>query len=315
MAERIVTRTVYGAAIQTVKQLGLKHVVLDYTTINQAINEQTIVSKLPAVRTRGMEITDPYAYQTDTDKIYTNWMVIGNLGHLNFVDPDDAIPYSIPVPHKASDSGLYNIYPFVMRPIAQDLTRQERRIYGLRRTLEVDGELYAAYYGRRLTFDGTAPDMLITTVVDGEETSEIFIPTFENLRPEKMSEAVTYDGVYMSVSMLSTVVFGESEIQNLKDVARLLFGNERKAIISEIGICSAVEKMVKQRYPHPVGSAQQPVNVPADQFYDIVACQINAHVTTYIPISFVDKEYTYVVDLGASEPIFGRRIAERKTTG
>lgn len=314
MAERIVTRTVYGAAIQTVKQLGLKHVIMDYTTINQAINEQTIVNKLPLVRTRGMEITDEYSHTEDTDKIYTTWMVIGNLGHLNFTDPEDAIPYSIPVPHKATDSGLYNIYPFVMRPIAQDLTRQERRMYGLRRTLEVEGELYAAYYGRRLTFDRTAPDMMITTVVNGDETSEIFIPTFENLRPEKMNESVTYDGVYVSVSMLSTVVFSATEIQDLKDVARLLFGNERKAIISEIGICSGVEKMVKQRYPHPVGSAQQPVNVAAGQFYDVVGCQVNAHVTTYIPISFVDKEYTYVVDLGASEPIFGKRIAERKTT-
>lgn len=316
MAERLITRTVYGSAIQVAKQLGLKHTILDYTTVNEAVNNNSIIGKLPDVRTRGMEISEDYDYNTDTDNIYTQWMVIGNQGHLNFVDPEDAIPYSSPIPHKATDSGLYNFMPFLMREVSNDLTRVERARYGLRRTVEVEGVLYAAYYARKLDFNRTSPDMMIETITNGESQSEVFIPTFENLRPAKppalsggdvVDQWATYNGVFVHTSMVSVVVFSASEIQDLKDAARLMFGNERKAIISEIGICSAVEKQVTKRYNHGAGTAQTPINVPAKQFYEAVGCQINAHITTYIPISYVDQEYTFSVDLGASEPIFGNR--------
>ena len=309
MAERIITRTVYGAVIQTVKQLGLPHIVLDYTTINEAINEETIISHLPADKRRGMEIIDPYDYENDTNRIFTQWLVIGNGGHENINNPNDAVPYSIPIPHKATDSGLFSIIPFLLRPATADLTTVERAKYGLRRTVVIDDVVYAAYYARKLEFPQYTPDMILSTVENGQESTEQFVPTIENLRPEKYGDSTQFEGKYVSVSSMTTVTFSAAEIQDLKDAARLMFGNERMAIISELAICSAVSKMVSARYPYVTASAMNPIPVPANMYWDIAACQVNTHITTYVPISFVDQEYSLSLNLGATEALFGEQIS------
>jgi hypothetical protein len=305
MAARIITRTVYGATIQTVRALGMKHVVVEYTTINQAINEPTIINKLPTPLTRGMEIYDPYDFDKDSNNIFTQYLVVGNGGHENINNPNDAVPYSIPVPHKATDSGLFNLMPFILRKADDDLTVAERRKYALRRTVEVDGVLYAAYYARKIEFPRTTPEITITKIVDGESVVETFVPTINNLRPVKYAQETEYKGAYATVSSFVQLVWDENDIQDAKDACRIMFGNERMAIISELAICSAVEKPIKQRYPSEAGSAQTPINVPANTFFEAVACQVNVHITTYIPLSYADQEYTLSLNLGATEPLFG----------
>ena len=44
MATRIITRTVLGSLLQTERGLGLKHNVWEYTTLNQAVSERTIIA-------------------------------------------------------------------------------------------------------------------------------------------------------------------------------------------------------------------------------------------------------------------------------
>lgn len=301
--ERIVTRTIVGAQLQTVRQLGLSHEVMEYTTLNQALNEPTIIDLLPNPLTQGMEIADDYDYTTDTENLYTQYVVLGNGGHRNIDNPNDAVPYTLPIPHLATDTGLYNLMAFLVRPVTDDLTPAERGKYRLRRTVMRDGVLYAAYFARKIDFPRTTPDMNITTIVDGEESSEQFVPTINNLRPSHPEESHNYDGTYASVSSYVQLVWDSKEIEDIKEAARILFGNERMAIISEIAICSGVEKPIKQRYPNT--GAQVPTVAPANMFFEAVACQVQVHITTYVPISFVDQEYKLNLDIGATEPLFG----------
>lgn len=305
MAARIITRTVYGATIQTVRALGMKHVVLEYTTINQALNEPTIINKLPTPLTRGMEIYEPYDFDKDSNNIFTQYLVIGNGGHENINNPNDAVPYSIPVPHKATDSGLFNLMPFILRKADDDLTPVQRKRYALRRTVAVDGVLYAAYYARKIDFPRTTPEITITKVVDGQPTVEQFVPTINNLRPVKYAQETEYKGAYATVSSFVQLVWDEKDIQDAKDACRIMFGNERMAIISELAICSAVEKPCTERYPAAEGAAQTPTKLPENVFFEAVACQVGVHITTYIPLSYADQEYTLSLNLGATEPLFG----------
>lgn len=305
MAARIITRTVYGSEIQTIRALGLKHTFKEFTTLNQAISEPSINKNLPVPLTLGMEIAAEYNFETDSNSIFTQYLVVGNGGHQNINDPNDAVPYSIPVPHKATDSGLFNLMPFVMRPVTNDLTAAQRRNYGLRRTELIDGVVYAAYYARKIQFPRTTPDVNITTVVDGEEVVEEFIPTINNLRPQHYTQETDYDGAYASVSSFVQIIWDEQAIQDIKDACRLKFGNERMAIISELAICSGIEKPVLQRYPSAIGSAQVPQNVAANTYFEAVGCQVNVHITTYVPLAYADQEYTLSLDLGATEPLFG----------
>lgn len=303
---RIITRTIYGSQLQTVRQLGLKHEVLEYTTINQALNEPTIIDMLPDPMTRGMEITEPYDYDNDTNSIFTQLLVCGNGGHKNINNPNDATPYTVPVPHLATDSGLFNLLPFLCRDVTDDLSVAERGLYALRRTLDINGVLKAFYFGRKLDFPRTTPDMNLVKVVDGVETIEQFIPTMSNLRPTQQEETADYDGSYVSVSSFLEVSWGAEQIEAMKEACRLLYGNERMTILSELAICSCVFKPVTQRYP--TTGAQVPVSAPANTFFEAVATQVNVHITTYIPLSYVDQEYTLSLNLGATEPIFGPTV-------
>lgn len=305
-ANRIITRTVAGAQLQTNRQLGLKHEVPEYTTLNQALNEPTIINLLPTIPTAGMEVYDEYDLDTDSDSIFTKYVVLGNGGHKNINNPNDAVPYSVPVPHLATDTGLFNIMPLVVRPATEDLTIEQRKKYRLRRTIEKDGVKYAAYFCRVLEFPRTTPDMMITTIENGEESSTQFIPTINNLRPSHPEENQDYDGKYASVSSFVTLVFDAQELKDIKDACRILYGNERMAILSELAICSGVEKTIRARYP--LTGPQTTLAVAPNTLFEVAACQVQVFITTHIPLAYADQEYSMTIDIGATEPLFGVNV-------
>lgn len=115
--QRTIVNTIYGAALQTARQLGLKYTIQNYTTVNQALNEPSIMANLPVPATLGMEIVDSYDPVNDTDDLYTKYLVFGNKGHQNIQNPDDAIPYTLPIPHLATDACVYSLLPLVCRSV------------------------------------------------------------------------------------------------------------------------------------------------------------------------------------------------------
>lgn len=307
MAQRIVTRTLTGSQLHTSRHLGLKHNVFEYTTLNQAISERTIIANLPNPITLGMEVLPSYNYQTDSDKIFTKYIAIGNGGHKNITGSSggasNGIPYTVPIPHLATDTGLYNPIPIIGRKVTADLSIAERRRYCLRRTIMVGSELWAFYFGLVLDYANVIPSANITYVVDGQESTIEYIPTMSNLRPTPPTEDVTYDGSYGDVTAPVEIVWNEEQIQEIKDACRVLYGTENVAIISEIAICSGVEKAIAQKYPN--SGTQTPIAVAANTFFEVVACQVVLYISTYVPISFADREYKLELDLGATEPLFG----------
>lgn len=307
MTQRIITRTVTGSMLQTERSLGLKHNVYDFTTLNQAISERTIIANLPNPITLGMEVLPSYDYQTDSDQIFTKYIVIGNGGHKNITGSSgsgaNGIPYTLPIPHLASDTGLYNPFPLVGRKVTADLTIAERRRYCLRRTIWLNGELWAFYFGLVLDYARVTPTVNITYVVDGQESTIEYVPTMQNLRPTPPTEDVTYDGSYADVTAPVQIVWNESQIQDIKDACRVLYGTENVAIISEIAICSGVTKTVTHKYPN--SGTQTPIALAANTFFETVACQVVLYISTYVPIAFADREYKLELDLGATEPLFG----------
>lgn len=307
MAQRIITRTVTGSLLQTGRNLGLKHNVYEFTTLNQAISERTIVSNLPNPLTLGMEVLPDYQYQTDSDKIFTKYICIGNGGHKNITGSSggqaNGIPYTVPIPHLATDTGLYSPIPIIGRKVTNDLTIAERRRYCLRRTILVNGELWAFYFGLVLDYSHVVPTANITYVVDGQETTIEYIPTMNNLRPTPPTEDVTYNGSYADVTAPVEIVWNEQQIQDIKDACRVLYGTENVAIISEIAICSGVEKPITHKYPN--SGTQTPGAVATNTFFEAVACQVVLYISTYVPIAFADREYKLELDLGATEALFG----------
>jgi hypothetical protein len=227
-----VTRTFLGIAVQTAKYLGSPHTVVPYSTVNESLTDPLVVPYQPSPPTLGAEISGSYDAITDTDSLRLQLMVIGNQGHRLIAGPPAT---TTEVPHKGTDAGLYGLIPFVAKPVTNDLTALQRTKYRLRKTMMIDGILYAVYYGRVIDISGITPTTQLTRIVDGTPVTTNFSPTINNLRPPVPAIGIDNDGSYVNVSSPLTVEFTDEEVTLLKEAAALVFGNENYAIISEIG--------------------------------------------------------------------------------
>jgi len=296
-----ITRTIYGTAVQTAKYLGASHELLPNTTVNESLYDGLVVPFQPPVITSGMETVDPYDSLADTDLLKLRYLVIGNKGH-RFIT-GVPVPYTTEVPHKATDAGLYGLIPFVIRPTASDLTPVEREKYRLRKTLLIDGVLYAAYYCRVVDISGIVPSLTLTNIIASTPTTTTFTPTINNLRPPVPAIGIGNDGSYVSVSSPLTMLFSDQEVADLKDACLRLYSNENFAVISEIGFCSGVDKEVLERYPDD--GAQVPVAVAPGTLFEAVAIQVNMVASVYFPVASTNAGFQFGYNLGAREPLFG----------
>lgn len=285
MTTKTVTRTVLGAYLQTHNLLGKTLNLLDHSTLNEKFG---ILSPLA---------NDDY-YILDGERNPTlKCIVIGNGGHTVIVGPD-SIPYTSPYQHRCTDFALFNHIPFAMRLLpAEDgevVGTFVRADYCLRKEEEHGGDMYAVYYGMRIP---NPEDTNITiknfTVIAGEtQPPTNFVPTFEdNLEPtppELPDEGViTTTADYVAVSAILQLILTPDKIEELKNVAQILYGNEDLAIISEIGVCTG---------------ADWDLNSPAN-FTEVKACQIFTHIVTYHSASHVNNGLDINLELGATEPL------------
>lgn len=278
---RIVTRTIYGSRLQTAMLLGLPYTQVANTTLNEKFGIQSGVlpdgGAVPRVR----------------------YFCIGNGGHRNMTGGDGQ-PYTSPIQHSASDAALYKHLPFLLREPANDLSALERTNYALRKQIVVNGENYIAYYLKRLDLTGVSPEMKHNTVADGITTSVPYVPTSANLNPVAptipSTGVTTTNGDYLSASALLNLDFSETDVNELINVAEIMYDNSLYAVISEIGLVAAVDKIVSA--PVPVGSGTFNYN-------EVVGAQITTHITAHYNVGFSNQGFDFGVEIGATEPLFG----------
>lgn len=303
---RNIVRTIYGTNLQTASTLRLKVEIPNYSTINEVMGDSDTVPNQPSPKTMGMESAEPYNFEEDSKNNCLQYFVIGNGGHRNMPAPTGGVPYTDVEVHRATDAGLFKMIPFVVRPVTDDLTGVERAKYRLRKTMMINGQLYAAYYARKLNIDAVIPEMTTVTVADGIEYPSTFQPTLANLKPTPSEINYENDGSFVQVVAALDINFSAQEIRYIREACALLYGSEHYAIISEIGFCSGVDKPVVQRYPN--AGTQTPVTVNGGATVEAVAVQLNTIMSTYYPINYVNDGFSIGFDLGGYDPLFGKTI-------
>lgn len=302
----IITRTIYGAQVQTAKSLGLKHPIPQYTTLNEAINDVVLCPNLPSVLTRGMEYPATYNYETDTSELKMQMVCIGNKGHEMTVKGTNSIPTNVAKERYATDAVLKNMIPFVVVPVDSDLSAEKRKRYRLRRTHLINGVLYVAYYGRMIDTTVVAPESVIATTVGEVTKYSEFEPSVNNMRPSDVPTTAALTGVYVSVSAPYSLAFSAEDTQNLLDACAILYGDSDLAMISEIAVCSCVDKPIIQRYPN--NGTQNPANVNGTTLKEAVGVQINLMVSMKpIDIETLNAGTSISLELGVTEPLFGNK--------
>ena len=301
-AVKIVTRTIYSAQMQTNLTLKIPHQIVEFSTLNEAINLSDIVPFQPVPATAGMQMAESYNPETDSARLGIQYWCIGNGGHTLITSGTKAIPVPAEKPHKASDACLYDIIPFVLKPVDQDLTKEQRANYRLRKILKIDDEFYVAYFLRKLPVKEVAPKLLQTKVQNGISTTTEFIPTVNNLNPTDPVIGQENDGSYLSVSSTINVDFNEQDVAWLKEACTILYGDSALAVISEIAICSGVDKPITQEYP--ISGTQTSNNVATQGYMEAIGVQAHCFINYFFSGIHSNQGFSFDFDIGAAEPLF-----------
>lgn len=277
----IITRTLWGADLQASLLLGLPYVPKDNTTLNEKF-----------------DIEAGAVYDASAVSPKLQYLAIGNQGH-KIMTGAEGIQYTSPVNHRASDAALFNHIPFVLRTVDNDLTVSERANYALRRQETHNGVNYFAYYLKRMDLSGIVTELQKSVVLDGVSTTTPYAPTTDNLSPippETASEGVILsDGTFLSTSAILDLAFSASDVANLIEVATIMYENENMAVVSEVALCSGIDKTV-------TGPATGNTQI---NYVEAIAVQVATFITTYYAMAFSNQGFGFKVELGATEPLLG----------
>lgn len=273
-----VVRTIYGNELSSALLLGLPYTAPPFTTLNEKFGIQPGVTLAPGT----MPVCQYFA--------------IGNGGHSATVGAD-GIPLLTIAQHRATDAGLFNQIPFVLRQVGDDLQPSERIKYALRKEITIGTVVYVAYYLRRINMVSVGTKLELRNINSDVITTTDFIPTAANLSPVKTAASNTgvntLSGDYVTCVSKLPIVFTDTEIQYLLDACMILFGDINYAIISEIALCSGSDKTIN------ILSSTGNFNFNEAIQVQVVTFISSAHIARYCT-SGLEK----ILDVGSNSPLF-----------
>lgn len=269
-----ITRTIYGDALQAAKNLGIPHVIVPKTTLNEKFKTQAGVlpaeDEIPAVR----------------------YYTIGNGGSRLTMGPNGrALPD--PIDHDPRHGALYNHLPFVLRPIANDLTMEQRKNYCLRTIEQLPEGTFVAYWAKRIDLTDVAVGMELTVA----GVTKPFVPDTGVLNPTP--PALNNTGVnatsdaYVEVSAPLELVFNEFDVNELVNACKILYNDEREAIVNEIGFGAAVDRQV---------NITTSGGLPA-QMLEAIGFQLVSIVSADHNVAQNNQGFIKDIELGSAEPL------------
>lgn len=270
-----VTRTIWGAALQSYQLAGLAYQTPPFTTLNELYNVQSGVqpAKTPAV----------------------GFLAVGNGAHYQATGVN-GFPLMPTLPHFATDAALFNGIPLCVRPLTADLTPAEMAKYAMRVVKPIGGVMYACYYLKVIDLSQVVPQIMYNANNNGVITPTPYAATSNNLNPVKpnlgSNGLVQTSADYLTVQMIVDLSFTANDVAELDNVATVLYGDTRYAIISEMAVCSG------QLQP-AVGQAASGTFTYNEAF----GVQVHSFISDYIAAGDSDTGFDLNVNMGASEPL------------
>lgn len=275
---QLTVRTLYGMYLQNVAHNGVPLTEIEFSTLNERLE---ILPKVPVPNLSYPKL---------------QYFVIGNGGHDSIISAN-GIAINVPRQKTALDASLYNIRPFIIRDVNNDLPPHQRALYCLRKEETYNGKRYIAYYGRRLdTAAATTELVMLTALEDGTTQIDPItkILSRSNLYPQPQvlspTGVNTLKGKYVRTMTHYRIDFSEEQVQELVNVANIINDDPREAIISEIGLVAGVDK---------------PIRLDDNTHYDeVVRATICHHAAVFKSAMYDDAGFHFNVATGASDPLW-----------
>lgn len=271
------TRTIYGATLAAAQRSNEALPLFANSTLNQKFD--VFKDELPA----GKELP------------LVNYLAIGLNGRVVELTAN-GLYKSTAREYEPSWASLLKHIPFIMRPVASDLTASERSEYRMRRIEVHDGQSYACYYLRKQNLSAHSLRVEKRVVLNGVVTPSAWTPTLADLNPVPLSpnpnQVMTTGNDYLSVSKKVPVVFTPTEIQEIMNCSNIIFGSPDYANVSEIAVVSGIERTL-------VGD----FNGTARDYQEVIYAQVCDFVKTFFSCPDSLDGATVNLDIGSNEPL------------
>lgn len=259
-----ITRTIYGAELQLCNLLNNPLIIPANSTLNQKWNLNDSYTLNPG--------------QVPSIK----YLCIGQGGHQLIVGANNQ-SYFQGVQHTARQAALYDHLPFIIRPLANDLSAPDRAKYRMRVIQNIGGTVYVMYYLRVLDLSATQVTLNYNTVTNGVTTTTSFTPTLSDLNPtapplSNTGQNIT-TGDYLSANAIINLELSQDDINELLNVCTILNGDANISLISELGLCSGLDATVNGNFSS--GTAT---------YTDAVAVQLTDIINVLIPAMYSNGE-------------------------
>lgn len=272
-----IIRTIYSAHLQTAKLLNKPFTVLNNSTLNQKF--------------------DLFANDIPSSNEYPslNYIAIGNKGVTYELGTDNYI-LTTPVPHLPRHASLYNMMPFIARPVTDDLTVGERSKYRLRVITSIGGVNYALYYLMVLPTDSVIPSVELRNVNGSVITSTSFTPDLSDLSPVAPiinSQSLNNpNGDYLVSTAKINFSLDQAAVTEIMDACNLIYGDSRYAVISEIALCTGIDKTMQGSF----NNATLP-------YTESIATQVAAFIHQYHALTSSTTGVNITMEIGSIESL------------
>jgi len=271
-------RTIYGSYVQNTLLMKTEFNMAANTTMNEYFDVLSGVAP------------DAGAYPS------ARYIAIGRGGHTLKTGADGEVLVDY-LKHRASDAMLYKPLPFVLRTTDNDLTATERANYAIRKSVVYGGVSYYAYYLRRFDVTALKTNMQYNTVLNGDTTVTSFIPTTDNLHPTASNLSPTgvtsTSGDYLNTSTILDLILDEASVSEILNAAKVIYGNEAYAFISEMAIVTGVDKVTQGSLP-----AGATFN-----YTEAIAAQVHTFTSVSADLQGLSEGFEVTVDVGSTEPL------------
>lgn len=280
----IANPTIYNVQIAAANFSGIDHIPLPNTTLNTKLN--IFPNEMGGVG----------------EKHITGYYAIGDKGH-RIVEGANNAPYIRPVPHSPRHASLYNMLPFVLREITDDLSSTQRANYALRRIETHNSRQYVAYYLKKLPTEALQvstvemevdEDGVINTLRPFEPTTDDLNPDPTDFIPDGDSNVIVTSGKYLAARLPVLVNFDANDANEFRNVARILYDNESRSVISEIALVAGIERVLTG-----AASGTNTIN-----YTDLISTQVTGFIDTFYQMDMSRDGFSIHIDVGDTESLY-----------
>lgn len=239
------------------------------------------------------------------------WFGIGIKGSKCIGETPEGIERRRILDHTATDFSAFLPIPFVIREISNDLSEQERENYRMRVLKKIGDKTYALYYLRAIKFDVYDPKMKLgyKDPETGNNKEDPYTPKEEDIKPTpytiNSNDSIPVTNRYLTATGTLNLTLEANELDELRNVCRILFGDASVAAVSEVYLVHGIDTYNTNAQIGSGGTAKIKELCPACVSYQITEMYArDANSNNRLKLYFeYGNSVSYLTELKATETI------------